>query len=249
MRGLRRVRRRYQCVVAAGFEVADRVLGVAHQVSCRERERCSHRYQAAALLRRGLRKEALGGVQLADLPDPSRQGREEQDGGRYGEEEEAQEVGQVVDALLARSARVGDLAAGSRAGVAQRISHFAADHRQAGDGVRCRSEAVLYGLSAVAHACAEDGQVVHGVVDLQREPGEHEERQQRERVPRDRSAALVRCVGIDPHMGRIPLDAAGESSSPVGCRSSGASARAAPGAPGRGGGRRSRRPRRRSTPS
>jgi hypothetical protein len=80
-----------------------------------------------------------------------------------------------VHAVLAGPAGVGHLAAGARAGVAEGIAHLAAHHRHAGDGVGGRSEAVLYGVAGVRHACAEHGELVHGVVDLQREPGKHEE--------------------------------------------------------------------------
>ena len=83
-----------------------------------------------------------------------------------------------MDLLLAGSAGVGHLAAGSLAGVAQGVAHLAADDGQVGDGVGRRAEAVLDGVARVAHAGAEDGQLVHGVVDLDCQPAEYEERQQ-----------------------------------------------------------------------
>jgi hypothetical protein len=49
------------------------------------------------------------------------------------------------------------------------------------------------------HAGAEHGQLVDGVVDLQREPREHDESQNREGIARHGAAAVVVCVGIDPH--------------------------------------------------
>ena len=118
----------------------------------------------------GPAEQALCGVQLADLPDPARQGEGEQDRRRYREEEEAEQVGQVVHALLAGRAGVRDLAAGSRAGVAQRVAQLAADHGHARYGVARRFEAVLDGGAGVVHAGAEDGQLVDRVVDLQRQP-------------------------------------------------------------------------------
>ena len=80
-----------------------------------------------------------------------------------------------MHALLARAAGLGDLAAGPAAGVAQRVAQLAAHDRHAVDRVARRFEAALDRLARVAHARAEHGELVDGVVNLQREPGEHDQ--------------------------------------------------------------------------
>jgi hypothetical protein len=71
----------------------------------------------------------LRGVQLADLPDSSGERRRQQDRGWDREEEDAQQVREVVDALLALAARFGDLAACAGARVTERVSDLAPDDR------------------------------------------------------------------------------------------------------------------------
>jgi hypothetical protein len=54
------------------------------------------------------------------------------------------------------------------------------------------------------HARAEHGELVDGVVDLETEPGKHDQGEDDEGVLRYGASAVVCCVGIEAHTARLP---------------------------------------------
>jgi hypothetical protein len=176
---------------------------VAGQLGRRECEGGSHRHELAPVLGRDV-EQAAGGVQLSELSDSAGDGQDQQDRGGHREHQKAEQVGQVVHALLAVGAGLGHVAAGALAGVAQRVRHVASHDGYAVRRVGGAREAVLHHLAGVVHARAEHGELVHGVVDLEAEPGQDDQGEDDERVLRYCPSAVVCCVGIEAHTARLP---------------------------------------------
>ena len=110
-------------------------------------------------------EQAVGGVQLADLPDAAGQVSSWRIDAGIAKKRTPRRSATSCDGPR-RPAGLGDLAAGPDRRRAGR-PHLAADHRHVGDGVARGAEAVLDGVAHVAHSGARTASA-STAVDLER---------------------------------------------------------------------------------
>jgi len=162
-------------VVALRREVPEWVGCVQEQLPVRKREG-SPLCERATTLRIVARAEnARGGRQRPDLRNPLGEHSPENEQRRYAEDHQPQNVSEVVDRVLTALTE---------------ILHRIADERD--------------GLADFLDAATEDGDLVHGVVNLQSEPGEQDQEEEKEGVAQDRRQAPGWQLGIEAHGTRVP---------------------------------------------